>query len=741
MPEPTRKLAAIMFTDIVGYTAMMGESETKTLDIRRRNREIHQQRIEASGGSWLKEMGDGTLASFTTITDAVKCAVEIRQACKQELDIELKIGIHIGEVVYEDGDVFGDGVNIASRIQQLADRGGILISEPVFNDIKNKGDFNASFIGEASLKNVDTPVKVYQVLDADLVTPSIKLKKSGKLNKLLGAGVAIIVLVLAAIFIYQQYIFEEPIGDNSIAVLPFKNLSSDEDDQYFTDGLLDGILRHLSSIKDIDKLISRTTTEQYRETTKTIPEIATELKVAYILEGSVQKVGNKVRITAQLIDAEDKHVWSEDYDRELIDVFAVQTEISKEVANALSVELTSRELQQIEAIPTQNPEAHDLYVKGHKYYSQFFTRYDPIDFETAKRFFEQALELDPDFTWPLIEIADMIIENVGQVTREFNYLDTALNLYHKAIAINPDSHWAYLGMGDLYYWKTVNTKNNYIQEAKDAYYKVRELAPGLGGHNRNLTVLHSLTPGRSDSVAYYAKKEILDSPNSSWGYRVTAQAYVRLDMLVKAKEYINEALKMVPDGLIINSKAMYIYKLSGDFQESLKYQIKVYEINQGPSYLSDLIDSYILVNDYIKAEEYVLKGLEIISEEGYNETSQTPWFRMQYGHLLWQKGEQEEAMKYFNQQIELSEKFGQHGHLARIYSFLGDTEKAYRHLKESFEWPYYYTNVLTHPMYANMRNDERIQQLIVIQKEGVAKMRGNLEIMEASDELKRYRKL
>jgi len=223
-----RSLAAIMFTDIVGYTAMMGESEERALHARRINREIHQQRIEGAGGTWIKEMGDGTLASFTTITQAVRAAIDIRKICKHQLDIELKVGIHLGEVTYEDNDVFGDGVNIAARIEALAAGGGILISESVYKGIKNKEDFITAFIGETTLKNVDGRYKIYQVLDGDLLKPTIKLKHNQKTRKLLGISAALILVLMAvSYFVIRPGLFGKALTSTSIAVLPFHNPSDD----------------------------------------------------------------------------------------------------------------------------------------------------------------------------------------------------------------------------------------------------------------------------------------------------------------------------------------------------------------------------------------------------------------------------------------------------------------------------------------------------------------------------------
>jgi len=298
-----RKLAAIMFTDIVGYTAMMGKSESKTLEIRRRNKEIHQQIIKDVGGKWLKEVGDGTLASFTTITDAVKSAVEIRQTCKQELDIVLKIGIHLGDVMYEDGDVFGDGVNIASRIQDLAVGGGILISETVYKDIRNKDDFKSAFIGETSLKNVDGQNKIYQLLDGDLLKPTIKIKSRSR-SKLMGvAATLILVLMAVSYFIIWPKVFGTSDTNTSIAVLPFHNPTDDESQKYYGVGLATEIRSKLSQSKHFEFISSMRATMGYTNTD--LPDkIGDELEVKYLLSVCIRcakylRPDNKIRNSHQ----------------------------------------------------------------------------------------------------------------------------------------------------------------------------------------------------------------------------------------------------------------------------------------------------------------------------------------------------------------------------------------------------------------------------------------------------------
>ena len=241
---------------------------------------------------------------------------------------------------------------------------------------------------------------------------------------------------------------------------------------------------------------------------------------------------------------------------------------------------------------------------------------------------------------------------------------------------------------------------------------------------------------------YITTKNIfLASPDDLDTYWIIAIIYRDLGLLEKAKVYIRKPLTEQPDNVLYNNSAGLLYYRAGEFRESLKYKKNAYRIRENIYSLYGLIKGYILIGDYTKAEEYVLKGLDIITEEGYNESPSTPMFRMQYAYILWQQGKKDEAMKYFNKQLELSEKSNRHGALAAIYSFLGDTEKAYPHLKELFDGPSdFFWVVLNEPMFANIRNDERVQQLIRSEQEKHAEMKKNLELMEASDELKSYRR-
>ncbi len=354
-----RSLAAIMFTDIVGFTALMGESEEKALRYRRINREIHQQQIETAGGTWLKEMGDGTMASFASITEALQAAIEIRKICKQEMNVELKVGIHFGEVTNEDNDVFGDGVNIASRIESLAAGGGIVISETVYRDIKNKTEFKTAFIGETTLKNVAGLHKIYQVLDGDLVKPTVKIRNSRKSSILLAIAATLILLTAVSYFVVRPKLFDTTAKNTSIAILPFHSQSEDESQKQYGVGLATEIRSRLSQSKQFNFISAMRATMGYAYTDSPA-KIGEELDVQYILSGIYQILGERIKIDVELVDTQTGGVvWNLSFNELFTDVFELQSKIASKVFNEFSITDT-----QDEVVPTQNIEAYAHYLKG-----------------------------------------------------------------------------------------------------------------------------------------------------------------------------------------------------------------------------------------------------------------------------------------------------------------------------------------------------------------------------------------
>ncbi len=432
-----RQLAAIMFTDIVGYTQLMGEDEMGAFNLLRKNRQIQQPLIRQFNGSLIKELGDGVLATFHTATDAVQCGIAIQQACKGT-DLRLRIGIHIGDVLFEDGDVFSDGVNIASRIQALAPICGIWITEPVYKNISNKKDIRATFVGEESLKNVKEQVRVYEVEiseipDADHSMTHALHSELNKANR-----------------------------EKSVAVLPFVNMSNDPEQEYFGDGVAEEIINSLVHIKEL-KVAGRMSSFQYKGAKADIREVGEKLGVSTVLEGSIRKQNDRVRISVQLINVDNGfHLWSETFDRTLDDIFAIQEEIALAITEKLKVTLVGAERERINRAYTQNTEAYELYLKG-----RFYINRRGASIITGLQCFQRAIGIDPEFSLAYTGVADanLLIATYG-LARPTEILQKAKEAADMAISIDPTLCEPYCTLGYYYVcfernWKSAKT--NFLQ--------------------------------------------------------------------------------------------------------------------------------------------------------------------------------------------------------------------------------------------------------------------------------------
>jgi TolB-like protein/class 3 adenylate cyclase/Tfp pilus assembly protein PilF len=433
----TRQLAAIMFTDIAGYTALMGSDEQKAFELLKQNRELHKPLIEEYGGRWIKEMGDGVLASFPTVTDAVNCACALVQGCGKAEGLCLRIGIHLGEVVFEDGDVFGDGVNIASRLQALAPPGGIWVSEAVYQNVANKKDIATRRVGEKTLKNVKERVRVYEVQPMrhkpKPTEPDAPRKEKPK--------VAL---------------------PKSVAVLPFVNMSNDPEQEYFSDGIAEEIINSLVHLKDLN-VAGKTSSFQFKGKSTDLRELGQKLGVSTVLEGSVRKQGDRLRITAQLINVESGfHLWSERYDRSLHDIFAIQDEISLAITEQLKVTLLGKDKEMITKTHTLNAEAYELYLKGRFHISRR-GGYTLIGLQN----FKQAIALDPGYALAYAGYADAYL--VCAAYGFFRGKDVMQELKQAAeTAIRLDSSLCepYCSLGHYYpyfEWNWVESKRNFTK--------------------------------------------------------------------------------------------------------------------------------------------------------------------------------------------------------------------------------------------------------------------------------------
>ncbi|HEY8871469.1 MAG TPA: adenylate/guanylate cyclase domain-containing protein [Stellaceae bacterium] len=370
-----RRLAAILAADVVGYSRLMGANEEATLaEMKRHLRELVDPKITEHRGRIVKTTGDGILVEFASVVDAVRCAVDVQREMADrnigvpaERRIEFRIGLNVGDIIIDGTDIYGDGVNVAARLEALAEPGGICISRVVRDQVRDKLDFSFEDMGEQQVKNIARPVRAHRVLlGPTVVEPSVAAAAASPAARAL-----------------QQ----KP----SIAVLPFANMSGDAEQEYFSEGITEDIITNLSRNRAFF-VISRSTSFTYKGPAVDVAKIARELGVRYLLEGSVRRAGNRVRITAQLIDAETgHHLWADRYDRELADVFAVQDEIAQTITGELAPGIIAAEMQHARHKDPSQLDAWDRTMRAH-WHIRRFTREDMAE---ARRLLGEATELDP----------------------------------------------------------------------------------------------------------------------------------------------------------------------------------------------------------------------------------------------------------------------------------------------------------------------------------------------------------
>jgi adenylate cyclase len=510
--ELSRKLAAIMFTDIFGFTSLMEKDEAEAMEKKRAYKAVLNQFHTKYNGEIIKDMGDGSLSAFTNSVDAVWCAIEIQKALRTPIPVPVRIGIHTGNVLFQQGDVMGDAVNIASRLESFAAPGSVFISGKVYDEIKNQKNIEVVLMGKFELKNVSVPMEIFAVSNDHLVIPKkqalqgkgIQFSKKSSSSKKIWIGSAIVLMAIIGSFFYKIYFANAINGplSKTIAVIPFVNLSALNEDEYFSDGMCNEIQTQLSKIGELN-VISRTSMLQFKGTHKTMKEIGKAIGADVLLEGSVQKSNEKVHINMQLIDAKsDKQLWADTYDKDFKDIFSIQSDIAKNVAMQLKTNLTSSEKKGIEKRPTENLEAYNLYLKG----NYLIQKVTPDDLAKGLQMLNDAIKLDPKFALPYLGIAyyygvatdfymapqealpqlrmaaQTAIEMDSTLASGYAYLGTynfwyvwnfskAEEEYKKAVALNSNEYFVY------WIYNIFLTATGKIEEAKKIGAKLMELDP------------------------------------------------------------------------------------------------------------------------------------------------------------------------------------------------------------------------------------------------------------------------
>ncbi len=455
-----RKLAAILHADVVGYSRLTGEDEEGTYRLVRSCLDLFSESIQSHNGTVVNYAGDAVLAEFPTASEALTCAAEVQKTLEEknqnlpeERKVQFRIGVNLGEVIVDRDDIYGDGVNVAARLQGLAEPGGICISQAVHGAVGRRLPLAYQDIGMQQVKNIAEPVHVYRVLLDPEAAPA---RPRPFARRYLAAGAAFVVLVVGIAIVAWQGSWnpwQEPVSvellveQPSIAVLPFQNLSDDPGQEYFSDGITNDIITDLSRFSNLF-VIASNSVFTYKGKAVKVKDVGRDLGVRYVLEGSVQKVGNSVRINAQLIDATtDRHLWAERYDRELDDIFAVQDELTAAIVTALQVVLTDDEQTRVARQYTDNIEAYDLFLRGRTY-----LRGTKRTHLKARKLFDQAIDLDPKFAAAYAEKSLTYFSGfIMPMTRDPKVLEAAVEMAERAVTLDESLPLAQARLGWAYF--------------------------------------------------------------------------------------------------------------------------------------------------------------------------------------------------------------------------------------------------------------------------------------------------
>jgi len=574
-----RRLTAILAADVVGYSRLMGANESGTVAaLKTLQTDFIDGKIAEHQGRIVKLTGDGMLVEFPSVVNAVACAAEMQRGMRdrnsglpQDRRIEFRIGVNVGDVIVQGDDILGDGVNVAARLESIATPGGIAISGPVRDHVGNRLDLTFEDVGEQTLKNIERPIRVYRVsVDSPAALGTTDEEPT------------------------QHQQLEKP----SVAVLPFNNMSGDPEQEYFSDGITEDIITDLSNVSGLF-VVARNTAFTYKGKPVKVQQVAQELGVRFILEGSVRKAGSRVRVTGQLIHGKDGgHVWAARFDRDLTDIFAIQDEITHAIVEQLKVKLLPQEKKSIKQTPTDNVEAYTFYLRGR----QFMERRSKAYYQLARQMFAKAVELDPlyarayagiadcdSFLFLHYHVEDVVIDDILATSAKALALDSGLAEAHasrglalslekrydeataefeQAIALDPNSF-----EGHYFYGRACFTQGK-LEKAAALFERVAEIKPD---DYQSLILLiqiyRSLCRDADKKNAARrgverAERDLTLHPDNPRSAYLGAAALVALGENDRAREWLSRALAIDPHDIWTQYNAACIYTNLGDIERA-----------------------------------------------------------------------------------------------------------------------------------------------------------------------------
>jgi TolB-like protein/tetratricopeptide (TPR) repeat protein len=752
MQNQSRQLAAILFTDIIGYTAMMQQNEVYAVAIVRHYITVLKTAVAAHAGEILNDYGDGSLCVFSSATNAVNCAMELQRQLQQKPSVPLRIGIHIGEIFFEDGKVFGDGVNVASRIQSLGQANTILFSGEINNKIKNNPEFKSVSIGRFEFKNVDDPVEVFALANEGFVIPE-KEKMSGKLKDvrkkslakklMLPLGVAILLII--AIFAFKVFSKKNNVAgkDLTIAILPFKNISiNKEENEPFCVGVTLELQKKLEWLRGLIPIASQSV-EKYRDTKMSVADIAHELgDIKYIVQGTVQRDKNKVKVFVSLVDAvSGKQLWDDYFPGEVEDVFSLQENIAQQIASALQVKITPDEKNRIERVPTKNTKALDAYNEALSSYLQLIYSPHPMYWDELSSnnqlyllyrkvlsLCDQAIEIDPGMAEAYAlkgKTYNYKLSDWFNSKDHFSLLDSVAFWANKTIDIDKTSTDAYVLLSKCF------------QAKKQSDSALINLEKALTINNNNFDVNWELGrfysfPDYEKSIRFLKKAIRLD-PFSTWTshvYHDLAFTYHNLCYFEKAEIYYKKSLELSNNSMTtkkIFHSLTNLYLHWGKADSVFKYANQLLKIDTDALY--NMAEAYCnLKNDCTKAAQLY----EQLWNRYRNHVNLHRW-----AVALMNSGKIEEAKEKI--QLAFKEFRDRNDTLSYDYAGIcalnGEKEKAIQILRKwSWDWGSLY--LIQHDkLFDNIRNEKEFKEILQKALDEKKKLRDRIKKMEESGEL------
>ena len=571
--KATRQLRAIMSADVKGYSILMADDELSTIQILKDYKNIMSACIEQHGGRVVDAVGDNLLAEFGSAVEAVKCAVEIQEKLKsknqefpEEKSLQFRIGINVGDVVQDGDRIYGDGVNIASRIEGLADPGGVCISRNAYDHVRNKLSLSYDYLGEHNLKNIIHPVRVYKILlDTDLSITLLDVP------------------------------LELP-DKPSIAILPFDNMSGDPTQEFFSDGLTEEIITGLSKIPQIF-VIARNSTFTYKGNPVKVQQVCRELGVEYVLEGSVRSADERVRITAQLIDGTTgQHLWAERYDRQMKDIFAIQDDITMKIVVALQVKLTQGEQARILAKDTDNFEVYIKRLKAHQHFIQFNRESNLL----ARHIYEEIIDMEPENAGAHggLAVTYIIPLWVGWEDDPLQALEKAIKYTQRSLALDDTGAYGHALMGMLHL----------VQQHWEEAIKEGERSVTLSPNSADILVIYAITlksVGRMNKALSLIEKAIRLNPMPpEWYLHELATNYRIKGQYDKAISILKKNLDRNPDYLMSHVNLTATYGMANKLSQA---QLQAKEVLRlSPDFSAGLFmmgfpyKDQIIVDDFIE---------------------------------------------------------------------------------------------------------------------------------------------